>query len=79
MHSSSLSLFLASMALLLGAAGCSHQTSPAGSAADVAHPAIGFSLKGPPAEVGAERSDAAEAQDRPIVDARHGWSHTSPR
>jgi hypothetical protein len=80
MNSSRLALVLASLALLLGAVGCSHQAPPAGSAADVAHPAINFSMRGPPPVAGrAEHPESLDSLDRPIVDARHGWSHETPR
>jgi hypothetical protein len=80
MNSSRLLLSLAPLVLLLSSVGCSHQAAPVGSAADVAHPAISFSLKAPPAALRPTPPESVDVpEDRPIVDARHGWSHASPR
>jgi hypothetical protein len=79
MKTSRVLLSLGASALLSVVAGCSHQAPPVGSAAQVAHPTIGFAVKGPPAEEAPADPDHADRQDTPIVDALHGWSHSSPR
>jgi hypothetical protein len=82
MKSSRVLLSLGASALLSVLAGCSHQAPPVGSAATagvVAHPTIGFALKGPPAADAPVDPERTDRQDAPIVDALHGWSHSSPR
>jgi hypothetical protein len=84
MKQSGLLLSLTALGLLSAVAGCSHQAPPAGSAAQVAHPNIGFAMPGPPAPAKAPDAPPAapellDRQDTPIVDALHGWSHSSPR
>jgi hypothetical protein len=81
MSSSRLSLSFVSFVLLSAAAGCSHQAPPADSAAQVAHPTLGFAVKGPRAEPepSPAKAEPLDRQDTPVVDAMHGFSHSSPR
>jgi hypothetical protein len=67
-----------SVMFLSTAAGCSHQTTPATSSAQLAHPAIGFAMKGPRAEKAPALPEPRD-RDTPIIDAMHGFNHTSPR
>ncbi len=77
--------FLAGLGALVG---CAHQApAVATPASEVAfHPVVGFAMaKGAaPGDTRSERSEHAEhperiEEPRPIVDAIHGWSHSSPR
>jgi hypothetical protein len=79
MRSSSVLLSSVCLALVSVLAGCSHQATPAASAAQVGHPSIGFAVKGPPAEQAPEDREPRDRQDAPIVDAMHGFSRASPR
>jgi hypothetical protein len=81
MRSSCVCLSFVSCVLLSAVAGCSHQATPVGPAAQVAHPTLGFAVKGPRAEPepSPARVEPLDRQDKPIVDAMHGFSHGSPR
>jgi hypothetical protein len=81
MRSSCVCLSFVSLTVLSAVAGCSHQATPVGSAAQVAHPTLGFAVKGPRAEREPSPAEAEplDRQDKPIVDAIHGFSRASPR
>jgi hypothetical protein len=81
MKASSVFVSFVFSALVSALAGCAHQATPVGPAAQVAHPAIGFALNGPRAEPepSPAEGDPADPQDKPIVDAMHGFNHASPR
>jgi hypothetical protein len=81
MYSSRVLVSFVSLVLSSAVVGCSHQAPPAGTAAQVAHPSIGFAVKGPRAEPepSPAEADPLDRQDKPIVDAMHGFNHESPR
>jgi hypothetical protein len=81
MRSSCVCLSFVSLILLSAVAGCSHQATPVGPAAQVAHPTLGFAVKGPRAEPEPSPAESGrfDRQDTPVVDAMHGFSHASPR
>jgi hypothetical protein len=81
MKSSRVALWFGSLTLLAALLGCSHQTTPVTPSAQVARPSIAFAVYGPRVEPqpSAAEAVAADPQDKPIVDAMHGFNHASPR
>jgi hypothetical protein len=81
MKSSRVALLFGSLSVLTALLGCSHQTPPVTPSAQVARPSIAFAVYGPRAEPSPSSAEAepADPQDKPIVDAMHGFNHASPR